>query len=76
MDSVEHVRSYLAQFGASDRVIEFTVSSATVELAAKALNCEPGRIAKTLSLAFSQSALTTAIKNVQPEKMVLQSGYA
>ena len=49
MDSVEHVRSYLAQFGASDRVIEFTVSSATVELAAKALSCEPGRIAKTLS---------------------------
>ena len=51
MDSVEHVRSYLAQFGASDRVIEFTVSSATVELAAKALSCEPGRIAKTLSFA-------------------------
>lgn len=49
MDSVEHVRSYLAQFGASDRVIEFTVSSATVELAAQALSCEPGRIAKTLS---------------------------
>ena len=26
MDSVEHVRSYLSQFGAEDRVIEFTVS--------------------------------------------------
>ena len=31
------------------RVLEFDVSSATVELAAAALNCEPGRIAKTLS---------------------------
>ncbi len=49
LDSVEHVRSYLGQFGAQDRVIEFSVSSATVELAAKALGCEPGRIAKTLS---------------------------
>jgi len=49
MDSVAHVRDYLAQYDASDRVIEFTVSSATVELAARALNCEPGRIAKTLS---------------------------
>ena len=32
-----------------DRVMEFDVSSATVELAAQALNCEPQRIAKTLS---------------------------
>lgn len=31
------------------KVLEFDVSSATVELAAAALNCEPGRIAKTLS---------------------------
>ena len=32
-----------------DRVLEFPVSSATVELAAAALGCEPCRIAKTLS---------------------------
>ena len=38
MDSVAHVRDYLAQYDASDRVIEFTVSSATVELAARAQN--------------------------------------
>lgn len=49
MDSVDHVRKYLSAYGAADRVLEFTVSSATVELAAKALGCEPGRIAKTLS---------------------------
>jgi prolyl-tRNA editing enzyme YbaK/EbsC (Cys-tRNA(Pro) deacylase) len=32
-----------------DKILEFEVSSATVELAAQALNCEPCRIAKTLS---------------------------
>ena len=32
-----------------DRVREFEVSSATVELAAQALNCEPCRVAKTLN---------------------------
>ena len=47
--SVEHVREYLTQFGAQDRILEFDVSSATVELAAQALHCEPCRIAKTLS---------------------------
>ena len=47
--SVEHVRDYLSHFGAQDRILEFDVSSATVALAAEALGCEPGRIAKTLS---------------------------
>lgn len=47
--SVDHVRDYLTQFGAQDRILEFDVSSATVALAAEALHCEPGRIAKTLS---------------------------
>ncbi len=47
--AIERVKEYFAQFGIADRVQEFTVSSATVELAAQALNCEPCRIAKTLS---------------------------
>lgn len=47
--SVEKVKGYFAQFGISDRVKEFETSSATVELAAQALNCAPERIAKTLS---------------------------
>ena len=47
--SIEKVRGWLAQYGAADRILEFPVSSATVELAAQALNCEPCRIAKTLS---------------------------
>ena len=47
--SVERVRKYLEQFGFADRVMEFEVSSATVELAADALGTAPCRIAKTLS---------------------------
>jgi len=48
--SIEKAKSWLRQFGAEDRVLEFDTSSATVELAAKAVGCEPARIAKTLSL--------------------------
>ncbi len=47
--AIEKVKEYFDQFGIVDRVQEFDVSSATVELAALALNCEPCRIAKTLS---------------------------
>ncbi|WP_343210677.1 YbaK/EbsC family protein [Anaerolentibacter hominis] len=47
--SVEKVRNYLSQYHVEDRIQEFTVSSATVELAAQALNVAPARIAKTLS---------------------------
>ena len=47
--SIEKVRAYFRQQGIEDRVMEFNVSSATVELAAQALNCEGCRIAKTLS---------------------------
>ncbi len=47
--SIEHVRSYFEKLGIADRIQEFPVSSATVELAAAALSCEPCRIAKTLS---------------------------
>lgn len=47
--SVERVKDYFERFGMRDRVIEFTVSSATVALAAEALGVEGARIAKTLS---------------------------
>ena len=47
--SIEKVRAYFAGFGMQDRILEFPVSSATVELAAHAVGCEPGRIAKTMS---------------------------
>jgi len=47
--SIEAARAFLAQRGIEDRVLEFSVSSATVELAALALGVEGARIAKTLS---------------------------
>lgn len=49
----EAVRAQLAAHGLGDRYREFTVSSATVALAAEALHCEAGRIAKTLSILTS-----------------------
>lgn len=47
--AIEKVKAYFREHGMEERVQEFDVSSATVELAAKALHCEPQRIAKTLS---------------------------
>lgn len=47
--SIQLVREYLSAFDKGDAVVEFDVSSATVELAAQAVGTEPARIAKTLS---------------------------
>lgn len=47
--AIERVKAYFREYGMEERVQEFNVSSATVELAAAALCCEPQRIAKTLS---------------------------
>lgn len=47
--SIEIARAYLEKKGYGDRIREFDVSSATVELAAKAVGTEPERICKTLS---------------------------
>lgn len=47
--AVEKVKEFFGKLGMEDRIQEFDVSSATVELAAEALHCEPCRIAKTLS---------------------------
>lgn len=47
--SIASVRAYFSEFQMEDRILEFPVSSATVELAAEALRTAPCRIAKTLS---------------------------
>ena len=47
--SVDRVRAYLKAFDLDARVLEFPVSSATVELAAQAAGVIPARIAKSLS---------------------------
>ncbi len=55
--SIERVRAYFRQQGIEERIMEFDVSSATVELAAQALGCEPCRIAKTLSFMTAEGPL-------------------
>lgn len=55
--SIEKARAHLAQFGAENRIQEFEVSSATVELAAQAVGCEPARIAKTLSFRTNEGVI-------------------
>lgn len=55
--SIAKVREYFRNYNMEDRVLEFDVSSATVELAAEALNCEPCRIAKSLSFNVNDEAI-------------------
>ncbi len=55
--AIEIVKEYFKQFGLEERIQEFDVSSATVELAAKALSVEPARIAKTLSFKKGEGAM-------------------
>ena len=47
--SIQKVRAYFEGLGIADRIREFDVSSATVELAAIAVGVEGARIAKSLS---------------------------
>lgn len=47
--SIESVKEYFKQYGKDKDILEFDVSSATVDLAAQALSIDPSRIAKTLS---------------------------
>lgn len=47
--AIERVKEYFKQYGLEKKIIEFDVSSATVSLAAKALNTEEERIAKSLA---------------------------
>ncbi len=47
--AIEKVKAHFRKYGIEDRIQELEMSSATVELAARALDCEPARIAKTIS---------------------------
>lgn len=55
--SIEKVRSYFAELGIEDKILEFDVSSATVELAAQAVGVEGKRIAKTLSFLLDEGCI-------------------
>ena len=55
--AIERVREYFKKWNMEDRILEFDVSSATVELAAQALHCEGARIVKTLSFHVGERAI-------------------
>lgn len=55
--AIERVKAFFEKYNMANRVQEFEVSSATVELAAKALHCEANRIAKTLSFMVNGNAV-------------------
>ena len=55
--AIEKVKDFFRQYGMEGKVLEFETSSATVELAAQALHCEPCRIAKTLSFMGKEGPL-------------------
>ena len=59
--SIDKVKKYLAQYNVEKRIQEFDVSSATVELASKVLNCEPARIAKSLAFMLSDKPIIIVI---------------
>jgi len=59
--SIEKVREYFRKYNMEERVQEFEESSATVELAAKAVNCEPKRIAKTLSFKVGDAPILIVV---------------
>ena len=85
--AIEAVREYMKQWGVQDRILEFEVSSATVELAAQAVGCEPARIAKTLSFfmgdhpilivaAGDRRVFHTKARMLTPEQAVELVGHA
>lgn len=55
--AIEKVREYFKKFGIEGRIQEFSVSSATVELAAQALGVEGARIAKSMSFKINDKAI-------------------
>jgi len=55
--SIESARKYLEDRGLGDRIREFDVSTATVELAAQAVGVEPARIAKTMCLKMGEGCI-------------------
>lgn len=55
--SIEKVKKHFEKYGIENRILEFDVSSATVELAAAALGCLPEKIAKTLSFSVADTPI-------------------
>ncbi len=59
--SLVKAREYLKKFGLEDKIMEFSVSSATVEEASKAINCKEEEIVKTLSFIVNDKPILVAV---------------
>ena len=59
--AIDKVKDYFRDYGMEDRILEFNVSSATVELAAAALNCEGCRIAKSLTFKVADKPIMIVV---------------
>ncbi len=59
--SLERAKEHLKKYGLEGKIMEFAVSSATVEEAAKALGCSPGEIAKTLSFLVGEKPVLIVV---------------
>lgn len=59
--SLVKAREYLQKYGLENEIMEFDVSSATVEEAAKAINCKEEEIAKTLSFIVEDKPILIVI---------------
>ena len=59
--AIEKVKEYFKQYGMEDRVIEFDSSSATVELAAKVLNCRAKDIVKSMAFMTSDGPIVIEV---------------
>lgn len=55
--AIDKVKEYFKPLHMEDHILEFDVSSATVELAAEALHCEGKKIAKTMSFLVGEQPI-------------------
>ena len=62
MMSIESVKNQFAQEGLDLKIIEFGESTATVELAAQAIGCQPAQIAKTMGFQLKEQAIVIVSK--------------
>lgn len=59
--SLEKAKEYLKKYKLDNKVLIFDTSSATVELAAKALNCKEEEIAKTMSFLIDDNPIVIVV---------------
>jgi len=69
--AIELVRAYFKKWGREEDVLEFNTSSATVELAAKALNVEPARIANVFSILGASKIILVPISYIGTVNLIL-----